>query len=786
MIGRIKHLGICAAAVAAMAGPAPAAPAPDAPREVVVGVVRDGPGAGVDLVQGIEREIALHLHPEIHAVFRDRFEGDWTVAGADRALRAALADGEIDFVLVTGPLATLAALRTEPLAKPVLSSFASFDGIMGETMQDGRSTKANLSFITLGNRIRRDLEVFRDLVGFRTVHVAVSDGIEDALPDLRARIAEYERELGMRMVLVEIPTDTLDPAAGLGPEVEAVYVTAAQRLSPAVKDALFSGLAARGIPAFSMSGAPDVGRGALAALTPDHTEQVMRRAALNLSRVIRGEATSDLPVLLAVDTQLVINAETAARVGLTPSATLRLSAVWVGGAVRPEAEPLTVAKAMRLADQGNTSLTISDAAVESAREDQYRARSLLLPQLLADLAYERVDVESQGNDDATRGGVALRQTIFDDDQWSAYRSSKSIYGGVALQRESDRLDVLAAAGRSFLSFGLAEELYRVEMENLAITRSNLELARLRRDVGYSGREEILRWESQLAQDQGNVLLAEQDTETSRIALNQVFGLDQETSWIPETRDIDENVFPWVGGRLDPVFDDPSSRRDMREALVGFAMETEPQLAAQGSAIEAQTIEVDQLERSYFVPSVIADLEWSDAINGDDEPSSSSLVLQEETWSVRVGATYPIFNGGRRKHDLARAVSDLSGLERQQAFTREIVEQNVRTALRRCEASFPRIELTRRSAASAAENLALMRDRYTEGLVNVTDLLEAQTQKLNADRQATSAEFQFELDLIDLERAIAWFEADGDDVDAAEFDRDIRTRIAAIESEEPNP
>ena len=784
MIGRIKHLGICAAAVAVVAGPVSSAPAADAAREVVVGVVRDGPGAGVDLVPGIEREIALHLHPEIHAVFQDRFEGDWTVAGADRALRAALADGEIDFVLVTGPLATLAALRTEPLVKPVLSSFASFDGIVGEPMQDGRSTKANLSFITLGNRIRRDLEVFRNLVGFRTLHVAVSKEIEGVLPDLRARIAEYEQELGIHMVLAEIPPDTLDPAAGFGPEVEAVYVTAAQRLSPAVKDALFSGLAARGIPAFSMSGAPDVGRGALAALTPDYTEQVMRRAALNLSRVIRGEATSDLPVLLAVDTQLVINAETAARVGLTPPETVRLSAVWVGGAPMPEAEPLTVAKAMRLADQGNTSLTISDAAVESAREDQYRARSLLLPQLLADLAYEKVDVESQGNDDATRGGVALRQTIFDDDQWSAYRSSKSVYGSVALQRESDRLDVLAAAGRSFLSFGLAEALYRVEMENLAITRSNLELARLRRDVGYSGREEILRWESQLAQDQGNVLLAEQDTETSRIALNQVFGLDQETSWIPETRDIDENIFPWVGGRLDPVFDDPASRRDIREALVGFAMETEPQLAAQGSAIEAQMIEVDQLERSYFVPSVIADLEWSDAIDGDDVPSS--LGLQEETWSVRVGATYPIFNGGKRKHDLARAVSDLSGLERQQAFTREIVEQNVRTALRRCETSFPRIELTRRSASSAAENLALMRDRYTEGLVNVTDLLEAQTQKLNADRQATSAEFQFELDLIELERAIAWFEADGDDVDAAEFDRDIRTRIAAIESEEPNP
>jgi outer membrane protein TolC len=785
MTGTTRRRGVGAAAVALVAAvPFFVPAAADDVREVVIGVVRDGPHAGIDLVPSVERELAGHLRPDVHMVLREGFEGDWTAAGADRALRAAIADPAVDLMLVTGALGGQAAVRIDPLVKPVLSCFVTFDGMIDEPIRDGRSAKANLSFITLGHRIRRDLETFRDLVGFGTVHVAVSPGEIDALSEVRTRIAEYEHEIGIRIVPVEVARGADDPAAGFGPDVEAVYVAPITQLSPTERDRLFERLAARGIPTWSMFGAPDVERGALATLTPDWTEQVVRRAALNLSRVIQGETTSDLPVLLAVDTQLAINADTAARIGWIPSADIRLSAVWVSVApVEPDVERLTLGEAMRLAEQGNTALTVSDAVVAGAEEDQYRARSGLLPQLLADVSYEKADIESFGDAEATRGGLVLHQTIYDDAQWSAYNSSKRVYDGATLRREADRLDVLAAAARSFLSFALAEALYRVEIDNLAITRSNLELARLRREVGHSGREEILRWESQLAQDQGNVLLAEQDVETARIALNQILGLDQRRRWIPLTREVDETVFPWIGGRLDQVFDDVASRRALSDALVGHALETTPDLAADEREIEAQEIQVDRLRRSYFVPSVAADLAWSDAFGGS---GPALIVPQDENWSVRVGASYPILSGGRRKHDLARAHADLDGLERRQTFTREIVEQDARTALRRCEGSFPRIALSRRSAGNATENLELVRDRYAEGLVNVTDLLDAQGQKLISDRLATTSAFEFELDLIDLERAVAWFETDHDEVAAADFVRAIEARVASGVNEESNP
>ena len=63
--------------------------------------------------------------------------------------------------------------------------------------------------------------------------------------------------------------------------------------------------------------------------------------------------------------------------------------------------------------------------------------------------------------------------------------------------------------------------------------------------------------------------------------------------------------------------------------------------------------------------------------------------------------------------------------------------------------------------AATESLELVRDQYAEGTVNVTDLLDAQNQKFTADQALTIATFEFLADLIELERAIAWFEADND-------------------------
>ena len=102
-------------------------------------------------------------------------------------------------------------------------------------------------------------------------------------------------------------------------------------------------------------------------------------------------------------------------------------------------------------------------------------------------------------------------------------------------------------------------------------------------------------------------------------------------------------------------------------------------------------------------------------------------------------------------------------------------------MQRWENSFPRIKFGLQAAETAGENLELVREQYAQGTINVTDLLDAQNQKLTADQFASSAIYEFMGDLVEWQRAIAWFELDKS---AEQRDAFVERVLSAIAEERP--
>ena len=113
-----------------------------------------------------------------------------------------------------------------------------------------------------------------------------------------------------------------------------------------------------------------------------------------------------------------------------------------------------------------------------------------------------------------------------------------------------------------------------------------------------------------------------------------------------------------------------------------------------------------------------------------------------------------------------------------ASVAELIEQETRIALRRCENSFAKIKFTRQAAEAAANNLGIVQDKYTEGIVDVTELISAQNQKLTADQFAAAAVYDFLINLVELQRAISWFE---DDKTADEQNQFVEQITSAVEN-----
>jgi outer membrane protein len=733
--------------------------------DVVVTVVRDGPPAGQDIVPMIEEELALHLPRGAVARFKDDpgFDAGWDPNRIDRALSNALEDPETDLVLVTGSLGTVAAAGME-LSKPVVSAFLRRADLYPLPYAgEDRSPLANLAFMVQSHRAAREVEVFRSLADFETLLVLVGEEEMPFLGMAEPQLDEVPETAGLRLEVVSVSPDVDSVLASLPAGAEAAYLTALPRLSPSARKRLIDGLTEKGIVTFSSLGHPDVEAGAFAGLTPDTRQQVVRRVALNISQLIRGESTEALPVLIRTDSRLVINARTAAELALPLAPETRILATFLyKEALEQYTAPLTFAEALQMAEQQNTLLSVQDAVTASVQENVDIAKSSLLPQLGLDMSALATDAEMAftnagvSADGSVRGSLALRQMIYDDRSVSDYKSAKKVAVSSELDLETVRLDVLADAGHAYVILARSNSFLEVDLRNLRLSEDNLELAILREEVGYSGRDEVLRWQAVVADSRGSVLLSTQDVEVARIALNQILNVDQDRTWILQEIPVDPNSFTFLDGKMASVFGNPQTWPAVRTGFSTVARENSPEIRALDELYGAQQIQVGRAKRAWYLPLFSAGATYSDEIV---KGNGTIPGFGNDFYTFTIDLSYPVFEGGRKGSESAKSKIVLEGIDRELDLAHQLVERRTRTALRRVESSFPRIRFSEQSAKAATANLVIVQDKYAEGIVNVTDLLSAQTGKFTSNRLVVVSVHEFLLNLIELQRALSWFEAE---------------------------
>ena len=95
-----------------------------------------------------------------------------------------------------------------------------------------------------------------------------------------------------------------------------------------------------------------------------------------------------------------------------------------------------------------------------------------------------------------------------------------------------------------------------------------------------------------------------------------------------------------------------------------------------------------------------------------------------------------------------------------------------------ESSFPTIKLQRSAAKNAGQNLRIVQDKYAQGIVNITELLDAQNQGLTSNLNAAAARYTFLIDLVEFQRAISWFEDEKSPEEKDEFFQKVQTAISS--------
>ena len=757
-------------------------------KSVTIAVVRDGSSPGTDIVPLIRQELEALLSEGQSVTFREsaEFDAAWDASRAGKVLANALADAEVDIVLVPGALVGVAALQGD-LTKPVVSAFPQRFDLYGIfDYENDRSLKPNLSFALIRHRTLSDLETFLEMVHEPTIHVALEAEYIENLHVIEKEIATFERLLEIEIRFIPVTDNAEAALAGLSEDVKAVLLARTPRLDAAGRKQLIAGFNQRGIPTFSHIGHKDVRAGALAASTPKFDMFLARRVALNLHEIIRGVSPNDLPVQLPVEARLLINGRTARQVGYSPGRGMLVSAKFL----HPEAlldpeQPLDLTEAFEIAEENNQNLKIATQQIETAGQSRLLSRSTLYPQLFATAAGQTVKIpglEGIIPDSTGSGGFSLNQMVYDDRKVSDFKASGRLLDSTREARELQRMDVLGETGKAYYRYVLERTLFRVQRDNLQLTRQNLRLAQVRVEAGYSGKDEVYRWESEVAKRTAEMILQEAEVESARVVLNQILGIGQETRWAPELREVDPEVFPLADGGLDSYLDSLATLARFRDALVVVALEEAPEMRVLREQMAALDIQHRQRKRLWYVPVFNVAATWEYQLYRSPQLQN----VDSDRYTVGVYGTYPIFQGGARKYEIKRVESSALQLQQQIELTRQLVERRTRTAAQRVGSSFPVIRLSRRASVSARKNFVVVQDKYEQGLVNVTDLLSAQNETFVTDQASRASNYIFLQDLIDLQRSISWFEDEKTPQEKAEFVLRIDQALERTSSGTPAP
>ena len=756
-----------------------------------IGVVSDGDSPYFnDMVSSVRRELLVLVEDPSKITFKisPEFSAGWDMKKIETVFNAAMNDPDVDLVFVAGCLeAQYAGSSDVPLGKPVISGFVQDPDTFGLPYnEEGRSTKKNYNFVVIPLRAVHDGKVFAELVPINNLAVLVDSFFLSDAQHLDQEVKNAESKLGIKIHLVPVDISVQDVVKAIPAGSDAVYLTPPLRMGPDAWQQVIDGINQKDLPSFSAMGYEDVEKGVLAGLLPEMGDRLARRIALNIQQIMRGTPPEDLQVKMPVEEKLVINAQTAAEIGYSPNFEIMTKAVFLHREMLHPGESLTIDQAMVLGVENSADLAIKKAETKSVRQQKNQVVSLLFPQINGQAQYAQIDKDTaeaaMGNqaEKTTQVGATATQIIYNDPVLSQYRASRRSYDAQMKAQESTRLDVMANVAERFIQLLQAQALFLIEQENLKLTRSNLDLAKVRHQVGTAGPEEVYRWESQAASQKSTVIAADSSVKTANVALNQSMGVEQDKRWNVKDLRVEGDDLHFLGKRLSQYLENEKDLQSFEEFVVEYALKYSPALESLDDQISAQGILLNQYKRRFIIPELTASASYDYYMDREYPEGITGLDLPDDQWGVGLQASIPLCEGGGRVFDMLEAAATLNQLEETKRQTREYIEQNVRSIMYSIKSSYPAMKLQKEAADFSQKNLDVIQDKYARGVVSILDLLDAQNQSFVAHQNAVIAVYSYLLDIYELQRAVAWFSFEKTSKERDDFVEAFKTFQASYE------
>lgn len=683
---------------------------------------------------------------------------------------------DTDIILAFGPINSHIISNLAVHEKPTIlfgavnRDFNTFD-ITKET-----SGVENFTYLLESESYHDDFVRFKELTGFKNVGIAIEAELVDILPLKVTFDKEFESlEAGYKLIPFTEASDIIANLDG----IDAIYMAGGFFLSEEENKQLAKIFIEKKLPSFTINGTNDVQNGIMATNQSDENiDQFFRRIALSIEAYVTGTPLADLPVYLDYKPKLTINYHTAEAIGVPMRYSLIGQTSFVGESENAISEKrYSLLIAIDDALKNNLSLRSNQKDVALSGQDVKVATSNYLPSLTASGTGTYIDPNlaeisnGQSPEFSTAGNITLQQTIFSEAANANIAIQKSLQKAQEENFNSAELDLIFNTSNLYFNVLILKANTQIQLQNLALTRKNLEIAEQNFEAGQAGKSDLLRFRSQLAQNQQSMVEAINQLEQGFIGLNQVLNNPIAFEIDVEEVTLDEGIFERYNyTEFNELLDDPTLREPFVEFLIEEANRNSPELRALDYNLDATERNIKLNGFGRLLPTFALQGQYNNTFSrsGVGSTAPAGFTLLDNNYNAVVSVSIPLVNQNLSNINKQTAMIQKEQLEISKENTQLAIATNLRSAILDMVNQVTNMTLSKVSEETAKEALELTQTSYSNGAVNIVQLLDAQNNYLTAQLSRTNATYNFLINSLQLERHLGYYFVLNSDADNEAF------------------
>jgi outer membrane protein TolC len=379
---------------------------------------------------------------------------------------------------------------------------------------------------------------------------------------------------------------------------------------------------------------------------------------------------------------------------------------------------MTLDQVLRLAVERDPAAVAAEAALSSARADRLQQTGAWLPSVnlnsfYANSSNQRFDqatgqLQSESYTAQLQGGIDLftggRRVL-------AQRTVNAQVAAADAQYASQRFNTILGATETFYAAAAATDLVAVAEQRLQRARDQMTAAATRLELGTATQSDALRAEIEVGNAEVALLEAQSDMRNSTLELGRRIG---------------------VAGQVQPedaALPDRAPPLPSLDVLVQQAKASSPSVIAAEANLRSRRSE-RLASFTPYLPTL--------RMTGGYDWTSFEFPPEERSWSMRLTASLPVFNGFQREAALQRTAANERIAQARARDATIAAQVAVESAAAEIGSAERRVSIADRSVLLAREDLRVQEERYEIGVATILELQTSQVALSDAEIAAVRA------------------------------------------------